>query len=596
MRSRLRNLANFMKSKKKQGKKYVLMLGAGASYGSGVLPTAKMIEEVVRHYGQGYKGTIEERFDQLWREASVDERSIMLGKYLKDKTPSIGYQKLAELVKERYFDIIFTFNFDSLLEKSLHKVGFTDFRVIINGDVKEDRILELLSTSEPRVKILKLHGDLKSKTFAFSTDEILEYHAKAKRVVADYSGGDIIICGYAFDDINVIRAFSDRGGSIYYVNPSGAGPNIRGFLLSRTSENKVIKDEVGEFDNFFPMLYDELKELEEAERVAEAKPEAGKSEFEGQIRHEELAKEEKQPQPRRFLTVQILSLVAAAIAMIMAAPLLRLGIRDFIPTSIRPPFVDSISPLLRTLFWLCLSSFLTAVAGHVVLYLSYVARTPDPLGPTPWFQQHVILRCRGWGRYIVILLTLCSVYVFATLTAQQAKQAAWPWMPTAMPTETPTATPTLIETATPTPTKTVIATETPMAMPTETLTATPTMGIPTPVTPTPMLPTPTPMTFTPTSLPLTATLVPPTATPVPPTATPAPPTPTPAPPTPTPVPTRPLTPALTPRPPTPTPTPRPPTPAAGPPALGLLLANIVTILVVAALEIISGVIRHMGAS
>jgi len=267
MQKRVESLANFMRSKLKRGQKYVLMLGAGASYASGVPPTGKMVTGLVREYGQAYEGGIDEKFDELWREASVDERAVMLEPYLKDRTPSIGYYKLAELVKNGYFDLILTFNFDHLLEDALDKNGLRDYRVIINGDVKEDRILELLRTPEPRVKVLKLHGDLKSRVFAFSKDEILEYHAAVKNVVAEYSKRDIIICGYAFNDVNVIRAFSDTGGSIYFVNPAGAGDNIRGFLVSRRSTNKVIKGEAGKFDNFFTVLGDALRRMETEEKA-----------------------------------------------------------------------------------------------------------------------------------------------------------------------------------------------------------------------------------------------------------------------------------------------------------------------------------------
>ena len=38
-------------------------------------------------------------------------------------TPSRGYQALAELIKDRYFDLILTLNFDELLETALEAAG-----------------------------------------------------------------------------------------------------------------------------------------------------------------------------------------------------------------------------------------------------------------------------------------------------------------------------------------------------------------------------------------------------------------------------------------------------------------------------------------
>jgi hypothetical protein len=84
------------------------------------------------------------------------------------------------------------------------------------------------------------------------------------------TGRDIIICGYAFNDICVIRAFNDSkdSGSISYVNPSGAGENIKGFLIARRSQERTISGEVGKFDQFVDALYRELTHPQTAPVVA----------------------------------------------------------------------------------------------------------------------------------------------------------------------------------------------------------------------------------------------------------------------------------------------------------------------------------------
>lgn len=260
MESKVKGLANFIKARMAaKGVKYVVWLGAGASYASGIMPTPRMKAEIVKQY-DGEGSTIDKKFDNLWDTSGKDQRYDMLAPLLRDKIPSSGYHKLAELIKAGYFDIIIAFNFDDLLEKALDKAGFHDFRVIINELVKEDEILGLLESPEPRVKLLKLHGDWKSKKFAFSAQEILEYHRKVGKVVAKYSQGDVIICGYAFKDVNVIRAFSSEGGAIYYVNPSGAEGPVVGFMEKRKSyPGKALDGKDGEFDNFFTLLHDELK-------------------------------------------------------------------------------------------------------------------------------------------------------------------------------------------------------------------------------------------------------------------------------------------------------------------------------------------------
>src|SRR3954470_22616669 len=49
---KVKNLANLMKLKKRQGETFVLMLGAGASIGSGVVPTTKLMEDLLNEFGQ----------------------------------------------------------------------------------------------------------------------------------------------------------------------------------------------------------------------------------------------------------------------------------------------------------------------------------------------------------------------------------------------------------------------------------------------------------------------------------------------------------------------------------------------------------------
>src|SRR5688572_19166959 len=112
MLDRIRSLAQFVAVKKNTDRKFVLMLGAGASLSSGVKTTAAIIDELVRKYGKGVSGdSLDDRFDMLWRTASPDDRRLMLGPYL-DAAPSSGYRRLADLIQAGYIDVVITFNFD----------------------------------------------------------------------------------------------------------------------------------------------------------------------------------------------------------------------------------------------------------------------------------------------------------------------------------------------------------------------------------------------------------------------------------------------------------------------------------------------------
>lgn len=261
MLDRIRNLAQFMKDKKAAGEKLVLMLGAGASISSGVKPTETLMEELVEKNAKGTQGSLDDRFNQLWRGSTDKHRGLMLEPYL-DQRPSPGYGKLAELVQLDFFDVVITFNFDRLLEQALDDAGFRDYRTLIRGETEPEAIAKILEAKKPRVKILKMHGSVQSADlFLFAREEMLNYPPDLERLVDDLTSRDIIICGYAFSDNAVIRAFNPAkdSGAIYFINPSGAVPGIKGFLIARRSQDKVVEgDGFGRFDQFFAALHQEL--------------------------------------------------------------------------------------------------------------------------------------------------------------------------------------------------------------------------------------------------------------------------------------------------------------------------------------------------
>ena len=253
----IRNLAQFLALKKNADRKFVLMLGAGASISSGVKPTAEITGELVERFAAAEPGDVEARFDRLWSTATPETRESMLKPYL-DQVPSRGYRPLAELIVKGFFDVVITFNFDRLLERALEDAGFHDYKVIVRGETDLAVINRLVEAKEPRVKILKMHGSLRSADyFLFSNEEMLNYPEEIRDVLSRLTGHDIIICGYAFNDLCVVKAFNDSedAGSIYYVNPRGAGPNIRGFLVRRRSQDRVISGDAGRFDDFFEKLF-----------------------------------------------------------------------------------------------------------------------------------------------------------------------------------------------------------------------------------------------------------------------------------------------------------------------------------------------------
>ena len=258
----IRTFANLLDLKKGE-RKCVLMLGAGASLSSGVKPTATIMEELVATYFGAGPDPVRDRFDELWRRSSNETRRQFLEPYL-TKTPSEGYAALAELLQAGYFDIVITYNFDRLLEQALNQAGLlerTHFQVITRGESEPAVMVSMMERPEPRIKILKLHGSLLAADFfLFSDQEMLNYPPEISKLLLELTGRDIMICGYAFNDTCVVKAFNDNpaAGHIYCVDPAGPPTSLRGYMKARRSQTNVFRGDQGRFDDFFVALRDAL--------------------------------------------------------------------------------------------------------------------------------------------------------------------------------------------------------------------------------------------------------------------------------------------------------------------------------------------------
>ena len=242
---------------------FVLMLGAGASLKSGVPPTWEILQKLVDKYAPGLPGDLNARFDKLWKDSSGDVRAMLLKPFVDhlDLKPSPGYAALARLVQAGYFDLLVSFNFDELVEQSLRAAEFKDFKVILRGETESAEIPRLVRKPVARFTLLKLHGGVRSTDrFLFSYEEMANYQPKdISDLVTEITSRPIIVCGYGFADRCVIKTFCDTGEeAVYCVNPSGAPPGLRSIQATRKSSERVIDGTLGQFDDFFEALEQEL--------------------------------------------------------------------------------------------------------------------------------------------------------------------------------------------------------------------------------------------------------------------------------------------------------------------------------------------------
>jgi hypothetical protein len=268
-------LANLMRVRKENAESpYVLILGAGASLTSGASSFGKVIESVVSDYSvkdlsaMSWDDKVAEFYDIL-DGFSESERYATIKKHIEGQRPSDGYHALAQLAKEGYFDVIFSTNYDTFVEDAFADAGLRarDFTVLINGQDTEEGIIKALSYPQPRIKLVKLHGDLGARIFAFTPEEIFQFGEEIEQVLTDYLSRDVIINGHGMRDDDINRCLREKGGSLWYVNPSA--PTASDFIwrAMRVRKGTTIEGEDGYFDGFFCALRDELVGAPPAEAV-----------------------------------------------------------------------------------------------------------------------------------------------------------------------------------------------------------------------------------------------------------------------------------------------------------------------------------------
>ena len=256
---KIKLLATLMKSRQESGQPpYLLLLGSGDSIMIGSKSMRQVVEAIVEELDV-------EKFHRTLDGFSAVERYSMLKKNFDNARVSNGYSRLAKLIENGYFSLVFTTNLDPFVEQSLASRNgrAAGHEILICGQQRIAETLEMIQNEEPPVKIVKLHGDVTARSFAFTPSEISEYGNSSERILREYLSRDVIIIGPGDRDYDINRAIESKGGSIWYINslpPMNDGPIFRAMRARRSDEN-IIDGDFGEFDRFFEALYKALLRL-----------------------------------------------------------------------------------------------------------------------------------------------------------------------------------------------------------------------------------------------------------------------------------------------------------------------------------------------
>ena len=239
---KIKDLALFINNKPESEKQplYSILLGAGASFSSGIKTGQHLVEQWLRKIYQNYnnqngnittneirtylKNNCQEWYNPDNEYASLfgkiydlpsQRRNFIEREVGNANEPSIGYRYLNRLAAEEIIDTFFTTNFDDLLEQAMSP--FNDIkRPIVCA---HDSSIFNISVRSNRTKIIKLHGDFLFKNLKSSSNEVEKLDKNTKDKFEEFLKiYGLIVVGYAGNDNSIMDVLIDLVKKDEYLN------------------------------------------------------------------------------------------------------------------------------------------------------------------------------------------------------------------------------------------------------------------------------------------------------------------------------------------------------------------------------------------
>jgi hypothetical protein len=129
-----------------------------------------------------------------------------------------------------------------------------DYLLLINGVLRADRLQWLLSSRSPRVKVVKLHGDLFHRFMAWTPAEMQHYIDDVHGTLGPFlNTRDFIVVGSSLRDDRIRALVEQTGGAIWFIAPSAAPAEVASLKSLRAVTGPELT-----FERVFPALADGL--------------------------------------------------------------------------------------------------------------------------------------------------------------------------------------------------------------------------------------------------------------------------------------------------------------------------------------------------
>jgi hypothetical protein len=245
--SAIRKLATLIRARRQAGDQpYTLLLGSSLSLTPEVRQAVCGSDDWVTFW------TAMERL-------SAAERRALLASPLDGLNLTAGYRCLAQLIQASYFDLVFTLNVDDALDESLRILPAREYQIFTHGQVPSTEIAAALGRTHPRVKMVKLHGDLNAYKLPLTPEGQFEFPKKLEEAVERLLSQDTILVGDISHDTDIQRCIRQGEGALWVLVPEE--PRLGSFLFNAKKarpRGEIICGPEAEFVSFFSALAREL--------------------------------------------------------------------------------------------------------------------------------------------------------------------------------------------------------------------------------------------------------------------------------------------------------------------------------------------------
>jgi hypothetical protein len=148
---------------------------------------------------------------------SAAERRALLADPLDGLNLTAGYHCLAQLIQAGYFDLVLTLNVDDALDESLRILSVRECQIFTHGQVPGTEIAAALGRTHPRVKVVKLRGDINAYKLPLTPEGHFELPETLEEAVERLLSQDTILVGDIPYDTDIQRCIRQGEGALWVV-------------------------------------------------------------------------------------------------------------------------------------------------------------------------------------------------------------------------------------------------------------------------------------------------------------------------------------------------------------------------------------------